>query len=148
MMKIKSLILSLFFILLCTTDCDSSRRDLSCFPQQVINIDLDLNLPAYFNLNNVGGWVYVNAIGAGDKGLIVVRSSTTTFQIYDRNAPELCPDGNQTILQVQDNIKIICPKDGAEWILLTGQPTKVTNIPPKMYRYNFNPVSRVLSIFN
>jgi len=67
--------------------------------------------------------------------------------VYDRNAPHLCPDTNTT-LNVEDNIKIVCPKDGAEWILLTGQPIKVANIAPKTYPYNYNPQTGILNIYN
>ena len=60
--------------------------------------------------------------------------------------PHICP-GNNTTLNVESNIKIICPADGAEWILLTGQPTKVSPIAPKTYRYNFDSGTNFLTIF-
>ena len=68
------------------------------------------------------------------------------FKVYDRNAPHICPDANTT-LSVAENIKIVCPKDGAEWILLTGEPVKVANVPPKTYPYTYDPSSNVLSVY-
>jgi len=149
-MKIKKFYstLLIFSLLFFTTGCGERERELNCFPYEVISFQLDLNLAAYHKLNNVGEWIYVNGAGAGTNGLIVIRASNTTFKIYDRNAPHLCPSGTETILKVEDNIKIICPKDGAEWILLTGQPTKISNVPPKTYRYDYNPNVKVLSIYN
>lgn len=149
-MQIKktSHILLIFSLFLCFTQCGHRERDLSCFPQEFIDVSIDLNLPAYHSLNNVGQWIYLDKVGAGSRGLIVVRASQNTFKIYDRNAPHLCPDGEKTILKVVDDIKIICPKDGAEWILLTGQPTKVAGKAPKTYAYTFSPNTKILSIYN
>jgi nitrite reductase/ring-hydroxylating ferredoxin subunit len=117
----------------------------SCFPESPINVVLNLNLPTYYPLQNVGGWIYVDEQSSGTRGLIVVRT-TNGFKIYDRNAPHLCPDNNTT-LSVENNIKIVCPKDQAEWILITGEPTNVAKIPPKTYRYSFDAATGILSIF-
>ncbi|AFR35990.1 hypothetical protein B739_1392 [Riemerella anatipestifer RA-CH-1] len=119
----------------------------SCFPNTLINVNLDLNLPLYQKLTNIGGWVYVNEQSSGTRGLIVVRTGTSTFKAYDRNAPHICP-ASDTTLEVKDDIKIVCPKDGAEWILLTGQPTKVSQVPPKNYLTYYDAASNVLTIRN
>ncbi|MGV8915696.1 MAG: hypothetical protein ACOH1X_09655 [Kaistella sp.] len=144
-----SLLLSTIFLIFSTLNmnsCTTREETVNCFPDQPINVFLNLNLPTYFNLQTVGGWIYVDEQQDGTRGLIVVRT-TTGFKIYDRNAPHICPDNNTT-LSVESNIKIICPKDGAEWILLTGEPTKIATIAPKTYRYNFDQNTGSLSIFN
>ncbi len=125
--------------------CGSERDTVSCFPQNQINVVLNLNLPAYQNLQTIGGWIYVNEQGSGNRGLIIVRNNGG-FKVYDRNAPHICPDTNTT-LNVAENIKIVCPKDGAEWILLTGEPVKVATVPPKTYQYTYDPGSNVLSVY-
>ena len=135
----------LIFSTLKLTSCKEREETVSCFPRSPISVILNLNLPAYFALQSVNGWIYVDEQQAGTRGLIVVKS-TNGFKVYDRNAPHICPDNNTT-LNVDSNIKIICPKDGAEWILLTGEPTKVAQIAPKTYRYNYDASSNVLSIF-
>ena len=84
--------------------------------------------------------------GSGTRGLIVLRTNGG-FKVYDRNAPHLCP-GTDTTLTVIENIKIYCAKDQSEWILLTGEPIKVAQIPPKVYPYQYDPGSNVLSIYN
>ena len=119
---------------------------MNCFPDLPVNVILNLNLPAYYNLQNVNGWIYVNQQESGTRGLIVVRT-TNGFKVYDRNAPHICPDSNTT-LSVENNIKMVCPKDGAEWILLTGEPIKIASIAPKTYRYNFDSATGILTIFN
>ena len=140
-----SLIL-LIFSILTSVSCGRSVDTVSCFPQTNINVVLNLNLPAYQNLQFTGGWIYVNEQDSGTRGLIVVRTGSG-FKIYDRNAPHLCPDSNTT-LSVEENIKIVCPKDNATWILLTGQPTVVASVAPKVYGYDYNAGANILTIHN
>lgn len=126
--------------------CGNREETVSCFPNTEINVVLNLNLPYYFPLQTVGGWVYVDEQQSGTRGLIIVRT-TNGFKVYDRNAPHICPDSNTTLI-VQDNIKIVCPKDNAEWILLTGQPVEVAQIAPKIYLSNYQAGSNILTIYD
>jgi nitrite reductase/ring-hydroxylating ferredoxin subunit len=137
--------IALIFSLLILSSCREREETVRCFPDVPVNVILNLTLPAYYELQNVNGWIYVNEQQAGTRGLIVVRT-TNGFKIYDRNAPHLCP-GNDTTLQVENGIRIVCPQDGAEWILITGEPIKNAQISPKTYRYNLDP-SGILTIFN
>lgn len=144
--SILSIITILAISVLTINSCGSREDTVSCFPNNPINVSLNLNLPAYYNLNQVGGWVYINEQQSNTRGLIIVRASSTTFKVYDRNAPHICPDTNTT-LEVKDNISVVCPKDNATWILLTGQPTAVANVPPKTYLYNYDNASNVINIY-
>lgn len=137
---------ALVFSILMINSCGNRNDTVSCFPESRISVQLNLNLPAYYKLQSVGGWIYVNEQSAGTRGLIVVRT-TSGFLVYDRNAPHLCPDTNTT-LEVASDIKIVCPKDNAQWILITGQPTAVASIPPKMYGYQYDGATNVLYIYN
>jgi len=140
-MKIFS-VLKAFFILLVFSllslviSCESRAETVSCFPSQIINVQLNLTFPAYAIDLNTKGWIYINEQQSGTRGLILVKTGTG-FKVYDRNAPHLCPDANTT-LEVQNNIKIVCPKDGAEWILQDGTPIKGSGLPPKSYDYSYN----------
>ena len=149
-MKIFS-VLKAFFILLVFSllslviSCESRAETVSCFPSQIINVQLNLNLPAYANDLNTKGWIYINEQQSGTRGLILVKTGTG-FKVYDRNAPYLCPDTNTT-LEVKDDIKIVCPKDGAEWILQDGTPIKGSGLPPKSYDYSYNAATGELLIY-
>ena len=149
-MKIFS-VLKAFFILLVFSllslviSCESRAETVSCFPSQIINVQLNLNLPAYAIDLNTKGWIYINEQQSGTRGLILVKTGTG-FKIYDRNAPHLCPDANTT-LEVKDRIKIVCPKDGAEWILQDGTPIKGSGLPPKSYEYSYNAATGIISIY-
>lgn len=147
----KRIIFNVFFLIILLfntlnlSSCSSREETVSCFPSTPINLVLNLNLPSYFILQNVGGWIYVNEQQSGTRGLIIVRT-TTGFKIYDRNAPHLCPDANTT-LSVENDIKIVCPKDGAEWITITGEPTKISPVPPKTYPYSYDIYTKILSVY-
>lgn len=143
-----SILILLMFSALSISSCRNHEDTVSCFPSVPINVTLDLNLAGYYDLQNTGGWMYIDELQSGTRGLIVVRTnnSNTPFLVFDRNAPHLCPDSNTT-LEVKDGIKIICPKDGAEWMLLSGQPTAVANVPPKTYPAQYNSSTNTLQIY-
>lgn len=152
MKKISSI--TIFYILLVFSflninSCSTREDTVSCFPDTPINVNINLNYANYNNLNFVGGWIYVDEQQSGTRGLIVVRTADNPaqFKVYDRNAPHLCPDNN-TNLEVKDGISIICPKDNASWILLTGQPTSVSSVPPKTYFWSFDATSKNLNLYN
>ena len=138
-------ILLVFSLLSLVISCESRADTVSCFPSQIINVQLNLNLPAYAIDLNTKGWIYINEQQSGTRGLILVKTGTG-FKVYDRNAPHLCPDANTT-LEVQNNIKIVCPKDGAEWILQDGTPIKGSGLPPKSYDYSYNAATGELLIY-
>ncbi|MPS73285.1 MAG: hypothetical protein E2590_09070 [Chryseobacterium sp.] len=143
-----ALLFTLFLIISSLSIINSCReRDdtVSCFPDSVISVQLNLSLPQYYTLQNVGGWLYIDEQQSGTRGLIVYRRSNTVFMIYDRNAPHLCPD-NDTTLEVKDGTSINCPKDGAQWFLSSGEPTKIAKTAPKTYGYSFT--GNILSIYN
>ncbi|MGU3377258.1 hypothetical protein [Chryseobacterium sp. M5A1_1a] len=145
--SILSIFILLIFSNLSINSCGSREDTVNCFPNNPINVTLNLNLPAYNALTYDNGWVYINEQQSGTRGLIVVRVGNS-FKVYDRNAPHLCPD-NDTTLEVKDNIAILCPKDNTRWILRTGEPQSgsKTSLPPKTYPFNYEPTSKVLNIY-
>ncbi len=125
-------ILLIFSLLSLVISCESRAETVSCFPSQIINVQLYTSLPAYRNLNTMGGWIYINEQQSGTRGLIVVNTGTG-FKVYDRNAPHLCPDTNTT-LEVQNNIKIVCPNSSLATDLNSTRDFSLINsplIPPK-----------------
>lgn len=123
---------SFVFIILTLLNCQSDDGTVSCVPSYTISKSINLSMPLYVNLNNPGGWIYLEGINTGSRGLIVVNTGVG-YKAYDRNAPHICPTGKSTIY-VKDNLKMVCEEDGSEWILTTGQPTKVANRSPRTYQ--------------
>lgn len=139
----KALFLAAFILIL--QSCNSDDGTVSCVPTTTVNVSINTTLPLYSNLNNPGGWVYVNGATAGTRGIIVVRTASG-YKAYDRNAPHICPTEKST-LYVKNDISIVCDEDESEWILLTGQPTKVANRAPRTYQVYVNP-NGVITISN
>ncbi|SFI39662.1 Rieske (2Fe-2S) protein [Halpernia frigidisoli] len=137
------LIFSSFLVI---NSCGNRQETVSCFPNSPINVTLNLSLPLNQNLQNTGSFIYVNEQSSGTRGIIVVRT-TNGFKAYDRNAPHICPDANTT-LEVQNTTKIVCPKDGATWILITGEPITISQVPPKTYPTNYDSSTNILTIYN
>lgn len=125
--------------------CSNRNDTVNCFPNQVIRAEISLNLPQYFTKLNNNGWTYINEQQSGTRGLILVKYGNE-FLVFDRNAPHICPDSNTT-LEVVNNNKIVCPKDGAEW-MINGTPIKISSLPPKNYASSYSSSTGILTIYN
>lgn len=147
LLKIIIPILLAFSALKTLNSCSNREETTSCFPNQFISVQLNLSLPSYYPLNNIGGWIYVSEQQSGTRGLIIYRASATSFKIYDRNAPHICPDNNTT-LEVEGGTLVICKKDNAKWFLNSGAPASVSPYPLKQYFYNYNSSTNILNIYN
>ena len=145
----KTLIAILLIISVLNTmySCGNREETSSCFPNQMISVQLNLNLPAYSSLLNIGGWMYISEQQSGTRGLIITRISSNEFKIYDRNAPHICPD-SQTTLEVENGNIVFCRKDNAKWFLINGGPAAVSPYPLKQYFYNYNPTTNIINIYN
>lgn len=110
--------------------CFDDDGQKSCNPEYVVSTSININLPLYSQVENVG-WTYVGGEGTGTMGIILVKT-TSGYKAFDRNAPHICPMPNSR-LEVIDDIKIFCPYDEAEWILQTGQPISIADRPPRTY---------------
>src|SRR5690625_6487491 len=77
-------------ILSFTSACSESDGQRSCNPEYSISASINVNLPLYSNLENVG-WTYVGGQGTGTRGIVVVKTSSGGYNANDRNAPHLCP---------------------------------------------------------
>lgn len=112
------------------TACLDNDGQMDCNPEYTISATININLPLYSELET-RGWTYVQGTGTGSRGIIVVKTNSG-YKAYDRNAPHICPTTGST-LEVIDDIKLYCPHDGAEWILLSGEPISIANRPPRVY---------------
>ena len=145
----KNQIFILFFCFVFIFSCRNDDQVVNCFPTSAINATFNLSFPQFQNLSNVGGYVQTSgAVGEGTRGLIIVRTKSNEFKAYDRNAPHICPDENTT-LEVKDDFIIICPKDGANWNLLTGEPLNgKSNIAPRVYQVSFQSSTNSILVYN
>lgn len=141
--KINSITLFLSALLFFLSGCNDEDGQKSCNPEYIVSVSINVNLPLY-NEVETRGWTYVGGAGTGTRGIILVKLSNG-YKAYDRNAPHICP-GTNTTLEVVDDMKMYCPFDGAEWILLTGQPIKIADRSPRVYSAVRN--GDIINIFN
>lgn len=108
-------ITTLLFLLLATLACQ--KKENYPIPNLPVNIFINLNLPAYQNLNNPGGWAYVNG---GSKGIVVYRNFDE-FVALDRHTT-VHPDSNCAIAVV-DSVNVFIlndPCSDAQYSITTG----------------------------
>lgn len=106
-------------------------------PFVAVDIDLNLALPIYQDLNIVGNSIYVSG---GSQGIIVYRFSTDEFRAFDRhctfNVPDQCRiEIDASNIQAEDNeccgsvFSIIdgTVQSGDAFVSLTGYQTSFFN---------------------
>lgn len=133
-----------FLLLAMTYSCKDDDGQMNCNPHYTISAMINVALPLYSEVET-RGWTYVGGEGTGTKGIIVVKTTNGTYKAYDRNAPHMCPTANSQ-LEVIEDIKLHCPEDGAEWILLTGQPIQIADRAPRTYQAVRN--GNIITIYN
>lgn len=112
----------LFILLLGSVLLSSSCKKKTTNPVPSIPFDMtiDINLPSYNALINVGGWAYVSG---GSKGIIVYRYSTVDFVAFDRHSPADNGNCDQPLEPDEENyltLNDLC--SGARFSLLDGSP--------------------------
>lgn len=110
-----SCILLIFLI-----SCDSDSTNRNPFLQEVgFRFDLNLNLPKYTDLNNIGNPVYVDNNGVGTRGAFVIKSGLDTFFAFEASCPNHAPNNCSTM--TIDGQNVTCSCEGYTYSLFTGQ---------------------------
>ena len=136
-------VLGLVIVMLLTqAKCDNNVQNIPYVP---VNIDINLNLPAYNDLNFVSNHIYVNG---GSKGLIIYRYTQDIFVILDRHSTSDIELG--CIVSVDDDGLLISDHSDcseSKWLIIDGTVNQGTAILP-LHRYGASWNPPVLSIFN
>jgi len=123
--------------------CDKNTQK---FPYIHVDTYLNISLPSYSALNNIGGWVYISG---GSRGIIVYRQTFDMLSAYDRRCTYnvQSPCGNAEIDSTLTFIECAC--DGSEYQLYDGTLTKgPASYSLQPYRTSFDPVTNVVHIYN
>ncbi|MBL7883168.1 MAG: hypothetical protein JNL69_03815 [Bacteroidia bacterium] len=140
-MRLSALILVTLFItgsFSCKKDNDNN------VPNTAVDIYIYVNNPSFFNLNAVGGWVYITG---GVRGILVYRKSNTEFAAYDRNCTFQSSDPCATV--VVDNTNIIARDTccNSRFSMYDGSVLQgPAGLPLKPYATTFD--GNVLHIYN
>ena len=149
-MKKHFLLLTLFPILFgCSSD--SSNNNNPYLPSYPVNVDINMNLPLYSFLKNFPNAVYIPDNGV--RGIIVFNSGSG-YIAFDAACPNQTLSACSTLgfkkLDPNDPLKIdytkaVCPCDGAEYSLFSGQSAG-KQYPLKQYRVEVN--GNLLRVYN
>ncbi|UOY04749.1 hypothetical protein L0P88_12355 [Muricauda sp. SCSIO 64092] len=137
----KKLFYLIFIPLLFSCESDSPNRN-PFLPDANFRFELNLNLPLYTDLNNIGNPIYVGNDGVGIRGAFVMRTGTgNQFVAWEASCPNQAPSDCSTMTLEGQNVR--CPCDDFEYNLFFGQ---LLNPPDDGSRfYNLKPYRAVLS---
>ena len=103
-------------LLSCSNDEDRPNPFL---PDIGFNFDLNLNLPLYAPLTNIGNSVYVGNAGVGVRGAFVINTGFDLFRAFEASCPNHSPNACSTMESTGQVAS--CPCEDFEYNLLTGQ---------------------------
>lgn len=133
-----------FSLILLFASCKKNKTN--PVPSIPFDITIDINLPSYNSLINVGGWAYV---AGGSKGIIVYRRSIEEFVAFDRHSPAdpdgLCPEPLYT--DPDNFLTLIDSCSTARFSLYDGSPISGSDFGLRMYQTSYNG-SNLLRIYN
>ena len=140
--KAMAWILGLCMIFASCSSCGEPQQHIPYVP---VNMDIDLNLPAYNALQHPGSAI---ALSGGSKGLYVRRNSYDEIVVLDRHSTFDVALGCQVTLDI-DNVTLrddsTC--SGSQWLMLDGSVMNgPATLPLHRYRTSLN--GSILSIFN
>ncbi|WP_289038432.1 hypothetical protein [uncultured Zobellia sp.] len=93
--------------------------------------DMNLNLPLYSKLTNIGSIVFVENAGVGLKGVYVIQSGIDQYRAFEASCPNHVPnDCSQTVL---NGIVATCSCEDYEYNLYTGQLTNAPDDDERRY---------------
>lgn len=130
MKRFFTIIVLLIVCLSCEKDNNQNNNN-PYLPNYSFDITLNMSFPQYSNLQFPSNAVYVNAAGAGVRGLIVFNAGSGNYLAYDAACPNqpLADCSTMTI----NGINAVCACDNAEYSLFTGLASGM-QYPMKMYR--------------
>lgn len=108
-------------------------------PNYSFTIDINMNLPAYSNLQYPSNAIYYS--GQGAKGIFVFNTGSG-YNAFDAACPNQALSSCSTM--TIKGINVVCPCDSKEYSLFTGQGS--LQYPLKQYRVEVN--GNVLRVYN
>lgn len=110
-------------------------------PNYTFTIDINMNLPAYSNLQYASNAVYYASVGA--KGIYIFNTGSG-YNAFDAACPNQALSSCSTM--TLKGINVVCPCDSTEYSLFTGLSQTGLQYPLKQYRVEVN--GNVLRVYN
>lgn len=120
-----------FILMVFLLSCDKQQTNRNPFLQEIgFAFDLNLNLPLYSPLTNIGSSVYVGNQQAGTKGVFVTNTGFDVFRAFEASCPNHAPNDCSTM--TMSGQVATCSCEDYEYSLFTGQ---MLNRPDDGRRY-------------
>lgn len=114
----RTLFTTLFFLILffsCKKK-DTPINQYENIPNVNVNLYLQLDQPAYFNLTAIGGYVYLEG---GSKGIIVYRTADA-YKAYERHSPHRSSEACSIVSVDSSNVYAVEGCDNIQYYLIDG----------------------------
>jgi nitrite reductase/ring-hydroxylating ferredoxin subunit len=130
--------------LLVISGCDKDDQDE--IPFAYVNFFIYPNSTLYWEINSMGGWVYLTA-EKPSRGVLVYRNTPDEFVAFERTCPHDPFEPTARIEVEPSGITVACPSCNSKFIILDGTPFEgPSKRRLKQYRTIYN--GTTLQIFN
>lgn len=126
----KKLLLFLIFPLFFSCEKENFNNNNPYLPNYSFNVNINMNLPQFSNLQFPSNAVYINNGSAGVRGIIVFNTGGS-YVAFDAACPNQPLSSCSTMTLI--GINAICECDGSSYSLFTGQAAGM-QYPMKQYR--------------
>ena len=129
-------------LLFTQTKCNKNEQSTN-IPRVRVNLRINVNNPANFDLQATGGWEYY---AGGSRGILIYRQGPNEFNAYDRHSPYKPDDGCQVFVD-STNVAVEDPCSGSRFSIYDGSVQKGPATQPlKQYKTNFD--GTYLDVYN
>lgn len=138
-------ILPLLFVIIAILGCsdDDVRTRNPFLPNYAVNVEINLNLPLYSDLNYAGNAVLITQGSAGINGIILFNAGGS-FLAWEATCPNQIPE-TCSVLQISEP-NATCPCDDVDYSLYTGLPNAALKYGLLQYRTEVT--GNVIRVFN
>jgi hypothetical protein len=113
----------------------SCKDRMAQVPDVPVDIVININQPAFFDLTVPTGWVYLTG---GSRGIILYRVNQEEFIAMERHSPYQ-PENACSAVVNEDGVVISDPCSASTWLILDGSiVTGPTSFPLITYDVSFN----------
>jgi len=138
-------LIGVIILILTSLSCRRDTQDPGFIPDVPVSLYVYPNDPLFFDLQLIGGWVYIEG---GVRGILVYRSDFNEFIAYERACPSVPLEDCSRIEVQSDNFTAICPCDSTTYQIIDGLQISGPGggLPLKRYQTSFD--GNTLYIFN
>lgn len=124
------------FILVVLIAFSCSKDDNVNIPLVNVNFTINVNNPAYSDVQVPGGWMYING---GSRGIILYRYSNDEFRAFDRHCTFDVTSTCGLVSVDNSNIQGFDDCCGSKFLISDGSVTQgPANLPLKAYNTSFD----------